>query len=190
MTLTEIAAVIFAAPVDSTVQVLCVDVAHVEDGIYIVDGWHYCSTALTAAGGRPRHRIAPTRTPRSPATSAGLSCVCRFQIIAIIPNLPVKALVTPRPSNHPPDLAETPSCPSCGLQRASSMGCLAHLEGSALRGRSLHIRVGGYEHMGMWAGGVAAAAAAGQGEGEGRGRGRAGLAHPGGVARADLSRDF
>ena len=49
MTLNEIATVIFAAPVDSTVQVLCVDVAHVEDGIYIVDGWHYCSTALTAA---------------------------------------------------------------------------------------------------------------------------------------------
>lgn len=49
MTLTEIAAVIAAMPIDSTTDMLCVGVAHVEDGIYIVDGWHYCSTALTAA---------------------------------------------------------------------------------------------------------------------------------------------
>jgi len=49
MTLNEIEATIAMMPIDSQTVVYMVDVAHVEEGVYIVAGWHYCPTALTAA---------------------------------------------------------------------------------------------------------------------------------------------
>ena len=49
MTLNEITTAITAMPIDSQSELLEVPVAYVEEGVYIVDGWHYCSTALTAA---------------------------------------------------------------------------------------------------------------------------------------------
>jgi hypothetical protein len=49
MTINEIAAAIASMPVDSIDQVLCVDVAHTEDGIYVVGGWYLASTPTQAA---------------------------------------------------------------------------------------------------------------------------------------------
>ena len=49
MTLHEITTAIASMQIDSQTELLEVPVAYVEEGVYIVDGWHYCSTATQAA---------------------------------------------------------------------------------------------------------------------------------------------